>query len=569
MAIVLPQSLDTLYKVGATTPGLINTLKAAGAKFETPKEGGFPDRLVKNNWRDIGPHVGWAYKALDGPKSFVMRAGFSISYFPLPIYGWNDRMRLNVPFTSVYLNQTLTAGNQSPDGLANYGLISPGTIVAGRNSANAIDLNNPSGITIGGESFQTAFFDPNQPTSRVYDWNYTIEKELTRDLIMRVAYVGNHSSKQDSYDNVNEQIPNYTWLQTTRQPYPTGTLGSALMRPLDNKTATPLPYGDIQVYRKDGWGNGNGAQVEIEKRYSKGVGFQAFYNLMNVSKAAAHGWYADSLVQPVSSFLPGTVPEDRKERMKLLLLQRDTTVPKHRIRFNWILDVPVGRGRAVGKQMSKWLDAVVGGWQVTGIGTWRSNYFTLPTNIWPVAGRKVEYYGHKYPIQDCRSGSCIPGYLMWNGYIPAHQINSVDANTGRPNGVMGVPSDYKPAAEPLWPYPADYANRNRTNDPNFGYYGSNTVIVPLANGTTQEVAYGAIHPWINQPIGSTNTWVLDASVNKTFVITERIRMRFQVDAFNAPNVPGNSPNANSLGLAYTNTNANTARQLQLSGRLSW
>jgi hypothetical protein len=107
----------------------------------------------------------------------------------------------------------------------------------------------------------------------------------------------------------------------------------------------------------------------------------------------------------------------------------------------------------------------------------------------------VEYYGHKYPIQDCRSGSCIPGYLMWNGYIPAHQINSYDAKTGKPNGIMGVPADYQPAAQPLWPYPADYRDRNKTNDPNYGYYGTNTVMVPLANGTAQEIAYGALHPW--------------------------------------------------------------------------
>jgi hypothetical protein len=34
---------------------------------------------------------------------------------------------------------------------------------------------------------------------------------------------------------------------------------------------------------------------------------------------------------------------------------------------------------------------------------------------------------------------------MWNGYIPAYQINSVNATTGKPNGVMGVPANYKPA----------------------------------------------------------------------------------------------------------------------------
>ena len=107
----------------------------------------------------------------------------------------------------------------------------------------------------------------------------------------------------------------------------------------------------------------------------------------------------------------------------------------------------------------------------------------LPTDMYPT-GAPVQYYGHKYPIQDCRSGSCLPGYLLWNGYIPAHQINSHDPKTGQPNGVMGVPSDYKPAASPLWPYPADYNSRSGSTDPNYDNYGSNIAFLPVTDSTT-------------------------------------------------------------------------------------
>jgi len=44
------------------------------------------------------------------------------------------------------------------------------------------------------------------------------------------------------------------------------------------------------------------------------------------------------------------------------------------------------------------------------MGSLRSNYFSLPTNLYPT-GNPVEIYGYKYPIEDCRSGSCRPGYL--------------------------------------------------------------------------------------------------------------------------------------------------------------
>jgi hypothetical protein len=84
----------------------------------------------------------------------------------------------------------------------------------------------------------------------------------------------------------------------------------------------------------------------------------------------------------------------------------------------------------------------------------------------------------RYPIQDCRSGQCIPGYLYWNGYIPANQINTHSA-AGQCNGICGVPSNYTPSSLPVIPFPANPV----AGDPNAPYYGINTVYIPLKNGT--------------------------------------------------------------------------------------
>jgi hypothetical protein len=289
---------------------------------------------------------------------------------------------------------------------------------------------------------------------------------------------------------------------------------AAEMRPLNGTT---YPYGDLQEYRKDGWGWSNGIQTELERRFSKGVAFQVMYMFVNSTKAANHGWYYDSAVEPVASFLPGTVPTDRTQRMRLLMYARDTTVPQHEIRWNWIAELPFGRGKAIGRNSNAWLNAAIGGWQVSGLGHWNTNWFTLPTGNYPT-GTPVQSYGHKYPIQDCRSGACRPGYLMWNGYIPANLIN-------KPNGVMGVPSDYQPAVAPLFPYPADYNSRSAATDPNFNYYGTNTAWIPITNSSTPYqtdltpygnggLAGSPISPWINQPILSTSTWAQDASIFK-------------------------------------------------------
>ena len=570
MSVVLGQDLETLYRVGATSPALVKTLTDAGARFVTAKEAGFPANLVKNNWKDIGPHVGFAYRAFDGSKSFVIRGGFSTSYFPVPIYGWNDRMRMNTPFAGFYQNYMLNDAAQSPDGVGNYGLVSIPAVVAGQNSADAVSFTNPRGIQIGGEAFQTAYFSTSQPSARVHDWNLTAEKEILTDTVLRVGYLGNRATHQDSYDDWNAMIPEYTWYMTKGTSLPTGSRSAQLMRPNPDQ-----PYGNLQEYRRDGWGNSNGMQFELQRRYSKGVGFQVFYTMMNVNRSAGRGWYSDSSVAPLSSYLPGTVPTDRNERMELLMEMRDITVPKHEVRWNWVADLPFGKGKALAGNTGKLVDTLIGGWQVSGMGRWRSNYFLLPTNIWPT-GENVEYYGQKYPIEDCRSGVCRPGYLMWNGYIPAHQINSYDAG-GKPNGVMGVPASYKPAAQPLHPYPADYRSRSAATDPNYANYGTNNIWIPLSDTATpvrigltgNEWGGSPLHPWRNQPILSTNLWTCDAALFKNFAITERFKLRIQADFFNVFNTPGDNFAPGADGIVGAWTNRNTPRETQLSARFTW
>jgi hypothetical protein len=293
---------------------------------------------------------------------------------------------------------------------------------------------------------------------------------------------------------------------------------------------------------------------------------------INSNKAGSHGWYYDSSVTPVSSFLPNTVPADYKQRMRQLLYARDTTVPQHEIRFNWLLDLPVGKGKRIAGNARGVLNQVIGGWQLSGLGRWNTNWNVLPTDMYPT-GVPIQYYGHKYPIQDCRSGTCLPGYLLWNGYIPAHQIN-------KPDGIMGIPANYKPAASPLWPYPADYNSRSGATDPNYDNYGTNLGFLPVTDSSTPyqidltpsnsgTPAGSPLSAWNSQPMLSTNLWNVDSSIFKTFAIKEKVRLRLQFDFFNVFNVPGNSFSTGDDGIAFTYTNQNNPRTMQISGRLSW
>jgi hypothetical protein len=305
--------------------------------------------------------------------------------------------------------------------------------------------------------------------------------------------------------------------------------------------------------------------VEFEHRYSKGYAFQVFYVMSNAMRVAGDGW-RDDILRPANYYMPGAVPEDDAARNRLLYYRRDTGIPKHRVNWNFLVDLPFGRGKALGRSANGLMNALIGGWQVAGNGTLTSRYFQLPTGNWG-AYNGVEVYDKNYPIQDCRSGVCYDGWLNWNGYIPANRINSTDPRTGRPNGVMGVPDSYRPFQSPIIPIPADGGS---ASDPNFGFYDTNTVYVPLKNGTLQRTSYDTgLHPLQNQYFMGPMIWSMAASAFKTIPITERVFLRVNADFLdNVFNMPGTTM-PGSDGIILNRNSANPPRVLQLTMRLTW
>ena len=78
-----------------------------------------------------------------------------------------------------------------------------------------------------------------------------------------------------------------------------------------------------------------------------------------------------------------------------------------------------------------------------------------------------------------------------------------------------------------------------------------------------------LHPWRNQLIPGPRSWGLDASVFKAIPVNERVALRFNADFFNVLNMPGINGPDEASGIISLRNSANTARQLQLTLRLSW
>ncbi|HEY3841240.1 MAG TPA: carboxypeptidase-like regulatory domain-containing protein [Bryobacteraceae bacterium] len=547
-AMVLGQSVDKLYALGATTPGIINLYTSLGVKFESAQQAGIPSDLTRTDLFDFGPRAGFAYKVTTGRHPLVVRGGFSRFAFPIPGRYYVQRSRSNIPLSTRFTIDYSTAA-QSPDGKANYALRNTPPFIVGQGTANLLDPNSPAPVSPG--SFGITYFAPDLPSSRADEWNITFEREIFDNILARASYVGTHGFNLDQLYDTNQAPSSYVWENTTGTAVPT----SGALAGVATRLYPALPYGTIEEFTKNGYSYYHGMTLSVEKRFSRGSAFQVFYVLSSATRLGGNGWYDSFEVDP-NIFLPNSVPTNLNQLNRLLNYERDPEIPKHHLRWNWLVDLPFGRGKLLGRNANGFVNAFIGGWQFAGSGNMVSRYFALATTNWGPTN-PIQVYGLNQPVQDCRSGTCYASYLFYNGYIPPTQINSVNA-AGKCTGICGVPSNYQPNVTPI------------NNTPGTQYYGTNTVQVKLANGTTQAVAYAnGVNPLQNQYLPGPMLWTTNASLFKAFRVREGEYLRFNADFFNVLNQPGlNLPDAGT-GVISKQNSAQAPRQLQLTLRFTW
>jgi len=305
--LATPEGRVTIENFFASTfPNLISAYQSMGVKFENTQQANLPYDQVHSTWRDFGPRAGFAYRAFDGRSSFVIRGGYSISYFPLALVQWIDNNRQNFPLSQGYsYNPDNTAQTYLNDGLPNYMARSVPTVIAGLNTANIVSLAQVTGVTPGNN--QLTYFSPNQPDSLTHTWNLTLEKEISANTVVRVRYIGSHSANLSQNYNYNSATPAYIWYATTGLPVPTGATSNIATRPFDSTSG----IGNIQEFMRTGWANANGFEAEVQRRFSKGIAYQWSYTMMNAFSTA-------TAVLAPNQYLSGLVPSDYDARNALL-----------------------------------------------------------------------------------------------------------------------------------------------------------------------------------------------------------------------------------------------------------
>ena len=156
-------------------------------------------RTLRNlDTNNFGPRVGLTYLLTSDSKT-VLRSGFGVSYVD-PGKG-GGQLYKNLPF---FFSQVIsTDQNAAPPLLLRQGLPRAGG--ARPNNIAQISSGNPIA------------WDFNLQATRAMQWSIGIQRELFRDLLLDVSYVGNRTTGLSSSYNINQTFPG-AGAQQPRRP---------------------------------------------------------------------------------------------------------------------------------------------------------------------------------------------------------------------------------------------------------------------------------------------------------------------------------------------------------------
>jgi hypothetical protein len=600
-ALVLASTPADLIARGFTTQTIIDNLRNNSAKIETSAQAGLPEKLMRDYNLTFSPRVGIAYTPFGGKRGTVLRGAYGRYIYPIPTRSTFKNVQQNSPYTATY-SQDFNNAAQSPDGLANYYVRNPQIISTGVNTANVVNSSTANSLLPGINIYS---LNPIQPPDYVTQINGTIEQPLKGNSALRLTALWSHGTNLDQQYVYNKHLSQYAWEMQTGTTVPKGGPATIGTNQFVNTSTGPydkISWGDNMIQdQKSGWSNDTALQATYQRLYHKGVAYQINYVWSKPFRLGGN-YFRDGNIYPKADYVNSglgtmasyggsvTTPNlgpalpagaatwgyshafDRFQNYHI-----DVAIPKQHISWNGIVDMPVGRGKHFLGNANRFVDELLGGFQVAGDGNLASNDFAImaptssssTTTNWGAIS-PIKKYKHAAKITDCRSGVCRPAYEWFNGYIAPSVVNAAV------KGVSGLPSGWVPATTPI----------NNTPPPDItktckqqvctltqANYGNNNVTVTLADGTPDNVAFSpgqqGTHPYSQKVLDGPINYTIDLSVFKVFPITESVRLRFNVDAFNALNMQGyNNPNLLD-GVQLLTSSFNTPRQLQFTLRLQF
>ncbi|MET0649289.1 MAG: hypothetical protein ABW208_21985, partial [Pyrinomonadaceae bacterium] len=310
----------------------------------------------------------------------VVRGGYGIYYAPVIYNDFGNGGALGYSPGAVNINGGLDAGIT----LENY----PNIPLADPTAQAVGDLNRTD----------VDFFTKDFKTGRTAQWSLDIQRQLPFNFAIQASYVGSKGTRlRSSFDQINKLPFNALRLglpllskplvdvTPAERAFAAGlgfnlpTNPDAIYPGFNNQfgdfsrsvgqALRPYPqYGNI-TNRLESQGQSiyHAGKIDIQRRFSRGVQFGLSYTYAKLITDAAEDVFGNS---PLNGVVQN--PFDRGS-----LRSVSPSIPPHSLVFNYILEMPFGKGKRF-LNHGGFVDRLVGGFQVTAIHRYRSGSALVP-----------------------------------------------------------------------------------------------------------------------------------------------------------------------------------------------
>jgi len=319
---------EMLYTINGC-PGVNASLPCA--PIEKASQKGVGDGLREFYKGNFQPRFGIAYRPF-GDNKTVLRAGFGI--FTMTSLG-----QLSFNTTNINVGVVQTTANQQANGQPAFQFPNVSAPLTPQEAAGTGDFY---------QNVNLHFRDP-----QAAQWNFTVERQVTDAMGLRVSYVGMNSYRMGQTVDLNQQHASATPNDYSKRPYPNWA------RILSSENA--------------GGANYQALQTELNQRMNHGLLLQVNHTwAKNLSNAAGD---APTVFAPEVNY--GAPVADRFN----LRANRGNVVGTRRNRFlaSAIYQLPFGRKRTFFGNMNSFSDALLGGWEISTVSMWQTGPYLTPT----------------------------------------------------------------------------------------------------------------------------------------------------------------------------------------------
>jgi hypothetical protein len=339
---------------------------------------GGPNRrgLYNTSYTNFGPRLGVSYRLTD---KAVLRSGYGIFFIPSytgngPADGYTQTTPItgtqnNIPFDT--LSNPVPGGILQPQGSALGALQDVGQGVPAVRSARA--------------------------STYLQQWMFGLQYSLRTNDLLDIAYVGNRGIKLSAGSYERDMLnPQYFSLGATALnqlvPNPlAGRLTSSncqLQNAMVPRQQLLRPFPEFCSVGEQGAPVGDSyydaLQLTYTHRFHAGFSVLASYTFSKfIDDVEGNNGWANSGPTSIRNYYNLAAEKSV-----------DGADIPHSLVISYIYELPIGKGKVLGSNLSKPVDAIVGGWQVSGISTFKQGF---PLSIAPANNTLGQYGGNRRP----------------------------------------------------------------------------------------------------------------------------------------------------------------------------